>query len=628
MHKIMKGLILCLTVLLLLAAIPAAEANHASLTTDKSCYNFGSAATIKLANVGQQAITLTSNNPWDIKDTNNNLVFSPMKNNQLEDLDAGDSKSWLWNQKNQNNVQVAAGSYKAAIATNSFDPDDGVNLEAAFSVAADADEDCTIDSADICPYDATNTCRVNAGGGGDDGSGIQLWPPPEHVMEVWRDIKSHQYCVGNTRLCVQPGTDPDGDGATEEQGDKCPGQSGPAWNEYCPDYDYKKTEAERVRSVASKVATDETGWTWVIPFYGLAKAMHEVITVNQESDNAAGRIAHDPPDPNYKEIAKLEYPRYMPLAGTDEQSYLVNAHLVAAINYAAAAEAFVKSNERFMGAELASDHEWMQSQALMTRFYAYKTAEALKQLNNVLTEHELSLAKTGEGGLVFTKAQLQQFQDKLRSEGINALPQAEIDFARNNLFMSEEKIARLPDHILEQNPAAWVEKPLVAKMEDYKDANNRFIIALENYAAKVGANIQLVRLSDGDYELRASNIPNGFKAGFILLRLESTSPMAESFSVLPGDLPVDVAGMPMGESWQNVFFYSRNGALPAGTSGVLAKIVMPKSDPHARPVIMWLAGFPDWIVAARQPTIAEPTKTEFVYVAQPNMQPPPATRPA
>lgn len=587
--------------MLFLAAIPPAVEAVVTSMSITGCNNISSQVNFELSNLDSVTITLADGRPWDVVDAANNNVYSPARDFTITDVDAGSKISWSWNQKNSNGAPVAPGSYKIIIPVNRFSPNDGVNLEASFSIAADADEDCAPDASDACPYDATNSCK-----------GEQV------VQVVTKPIGNHFGCVPGTRLCgpIINDDDYDRDGANKEQGDKCERTSGPESNHYCPDYELKGAHAKEFIK-QKEAALADTGWAWLF----FAKAYLEVTSTQAKLDDANQRIAHDPPDSNYKEIAKLEVPQYVALPETDESNYLANMYAAAIDNYMAAANAFVHSNERFMGAQQAKDVEWTQTQAKMTRFYALKTADALKDINGALTEQELLMAKTGHNGIL-TKAKLQEFQNQIRANGVSALPKGEVEFAKNNLLMSDAEVAHLTDHILEVNPANWKEESTLDKIENYKEANNEFIISLENYAANVGANLRFVKVSDGMYELHVDNAPSDIVASMILLKVKSDGPLPSSAVVSAGDLPVKIKTAALSSDWQAIFLFSADG-VKAGSSGVLVKISIPHEDGQAaQPEIAWLAGFPNWIVESRRDTVVDPSMIKFVSVAAAPSPPP------
>ncbi len=609
-------------VLILLAGLPAVSANHASLATEKQCYNVGSAVKFTMSNNGQNAITLTDGHPWDARNAQGNIVYSPFRDNTLVDLDAGDTLSWSWNQKGANGLQVAAGKYSMVVPTPMFNPNDGANLESALTIALDADEDCIADAADECPYDNTNDCIRSKDvqrpiGGRDD----------DKLFDCI-DIK---WCPDN-----------DGDGASNDK-DGCPELKGPAWNNYCPDYKYKQAAVDDAQATNQAML----GTTLVavlanlIPGVGQAifigVAVGEVVMDVVIATDATLQVINDPPDSNYKELAQLEYRPVVLLPEINEINFVTNKLITASINYNAAANAFVHSNERYMGAELARDFEWMQEQASMTRFYALKTADAIKGLNTALTEYELMLAKYG-ANIMFTKSDVLKFQGRVRAEGASALPPYELEFARNNLFATENEIQSLQTDILAVDAATWNDEPLSGKIEALKKANNNYIIALENYAGEVGANILFVPAETKEpqgnsYGLRISNSPEPFKSGFVLLHLKQVGRQFDLWSkaeVVAGDLPASVYGLNVGPEW--VFIYINNAAeLPRGTSGIMARINLPPETQAKLEVVRLGGDFKGWPVGQRQKTIVAQDEVKILTVsAVPPTTPTiaPATQPA
>jgi len=592
-----------LTALLVASFLPATvEANHVdvSMATDKACYNIGSAVKFTFANNGPAIITFTDGLPWDAKDATNNLVYSPMRDNTITDVDAGDALSWSWNQRSSKGAQVAAGSYKIAIPKNRFSPNDGADLESSFSIGADADEDCIGDTTDSCPYDATNACAASNIGNGNPG-GHNIIPPIGGVV-----------CIAGL-----PCEDPDGDDMVNDY-DLCDYNSGPKWNEGCPDYNYKKEviRTEKANMAGAAALSLVSAPINLLPVVGTgiwaAVLIGEAaVTVYTVVDGLL-KIKNDPPDPNYKELAEMKYRQAILLPEDSEINQVTNNLIVASLNFNAAANAFVHSNERFMGAEAAKDYEWMQKQAELTKFYALKSAQTLKEFNFAITDFELMLAKYG-ANVPVTKDILQQKQGELKSKGIANVWPYEVEFARNNLFATDAEIQALSDNILSLDPVTWRDEPISEKIEKMKAANNKFIIALENRAAEVGANVNFVKDTTPStgfdkYNLKISNAPNNARLALIWLNIANYVPI----SVTQGDLPASVTKLDFGMGWTLLFVRSSEG-IPQGTSGTLANIEVPINS--AKPKVAGLSfDMAGWIVAQRQETIAKPDATKLVPV--------------
>ncbi len=451
------NLVLMVSVIFLLS-IAIVEAAHTSFATEKSCYDVGSGVKFKLEPNAPDNVTVTDFRPWDIVTANNNHVYSPARQPTNWTLYAGDWLSWSWNQRNSNGLQVPTGPYKVVIPPTRFYPNHGVSLEAKFSVAVDKDEDCIADTVDKCPYDATNSCLAE-----------QI--APESPIGGATCVPALDWCPN----------DRDGDGAVDEN-DKCPTQSGPEWNEYCPDHKYKQDAANAgSTAVAAAAGVTVVATLAGTPITGLFFLAGEVVFDAVVVYDATEKIRKDPPDKNYKEIAALVYRQAVLLPETSEENYILNKIIVAAVNYNAAANAFVKSNERFQGAELAGNKEWTQKQAVLAQFYARKTAQTLRELNEALTEYK-TLLEDKNANVVVTKKHLQQFQENLRKDGLAALPQQEIEFAKNNLFATENEINFLKDSALSINSNEWNDEVISIKIDIMKKSNEGLAISLEKYA--------------------------------------------------------------------------------------------------------------------------------------------------
>lgn len=94
-----------------------ASANKAKLTTDKSVYQTGEIVTISFFNGCSQMISLRNSAPWVIKDSRGRVIFAPTALPVITEARPGETKTWQWDQKDNNRQQVPAGSYTVELET-------------------------------------------------------------------------------------------------------------------------------------------------------------------------------------------------------------------------------------------------------------------------------------------------------------------------------------------------------------------------------------------------------------------------------------------------------------------------------------------------------------------------------
>jgi len=100
----------------LTVTVPA-SANKAKLTTDKFTYQSGEVVTIRFFNGCSQAISLHDSAPWVIKDSQGRVIFAPTALQVITEVRPGETKTWTWNQKDNNGRQVPAGTYTVELET-------------------------------------------------------------------------------------------------------------------------------------------------------------------------------------------------------------------------------------------------------------------------------------------------------------------------------------------------------------------------------------------------------------------------------------------------------------------------------------------------------------------------------
>jgi len=89
----------------------------AKLETDKKEYQLGEAVTIRLINSCQATLTLSNSAPWVIKDSQGRVVFTPTALQVITEVRSGETKSWQWDQKDNNRQQVPLGTYTVELET-------------------------------------------------------------------------------------------------------------------------------------------------------------------------------------------------------------------------------------------------------------------------------------------------------------------------------------------------------------------------------------------------------------------------------------------------------------------------------------------------------------------------------
>ena len=97
--------------------------------TDKDEYGIGENVVIILENLSNDIIYLPNAAPWTIIDEDGNTIFSPIAIQVLTPVNPKTRKHWVWNQKDNEGVQVGPGNYTVVLETL-----DGYKLIAKFSI--------------------------------------------------------------------------------------------------------------------------------------------------------------------------------------------------------------------------------------------------------------------------------------------------------------------------------------------------------------------------------------------------------------------------------------------------------------------------------------------------------------
>jgi hypothetical protein len=87
------------------------------LETNKKEYQTGEPVTIRFINGCQATLTLRNSAPWVIKDSQGRVVFTPFSLPVITEVKQGETKTWTWDQKDNNGRQVPAGTYTVELET-------------------------------------------------------------------------------------------------------------------------------------------------------------------------------------------------------------------------------------------------------------------------------------------------------------------------------------------------------------------------------------------------------------------------------------------------------------------------------------------------------------------------------
>jgi len=92
-------------------------ASCAQLLLDKSTFDRGEEIKFTLKNRCDHPITLKNSAPWKIRDKLGRVVYSPIALQVIVKVDSGESKIWMWNQRDQRGNQVGPGTYTIVLET-------------------------------------------------------------------------------------------------------------------------------------------------------------------------------------------------------------------------------------------------------------------------------------------------------------------------------------------------------------------------------------------------------------------------------------------------------------------------------------------------------------------------------
>ena len=101
-----------------LAITAGGIANEASFTASKQVFSQGEPVAFTLTNGLASTITLSCGAPWDITGPKGAMVFTPFSTMTIVDVRPGETKTWTWNQTNQEGMQVEPGMYVVTLRTS------------------------------------------------------------------------------------------------------------------------------------------------------------------------------------------------------------------------------------------------------------------------------------------------------------------------------------------------------------------------------------------------------------------------------------------------------------------------------------------------------------------------------
>ncbi len=405
-------------------------------------------------------------------------------------LAPGDTRQWNWNQKDFGGAQVADGIYVGKISTdentNTLTPAKTFQTSN-FNIEKDSDGDGVVDSQDVCPNDSKNQCNVGGGNGGT-------------IITPTCSALANNNPLG----------DFDKDGVFNYN-DQCPCLSGSASSKTgagCPDADVKReartwaTEVIAGEAVATVVAgiaiasiaiggAPLSGGASLILLAAISgTAAEETITEIYITASAAQQIAHDPPDLNYKQIVNLKPVKFIVYDDSQNKDIgITNRIISSGADIAVQADAFTHANERYMGAQQASDYYWMHVHAKEVRRYANGFAQSITNFNSATSDLEKLLSKS-KLNMIVAKKDLINFQNKLRKQGVVALPQFERDLVRN-LGGNDTNLKILSDRILSIDPKTWKDESVNMKLAKVRASSQKMAESLLSYSADLGSNIVL-----------------------------------------------------------------------------------------------------------------------------------------
>ncbi|MEP0815012.1 MAG: hypothetical protein HRF49_10150 [bacterium] len=181
-------------------------------------------------------------------------------------------------------------------------------------------------------------------------------------------------------------------------------------------FGYGNNAADLATSGVKGFAANQIGMG--IPNYGMGKIVDFNVNTWEKASNA---LAGDPPDPDYKRIAKPEEFDFPKLTAADgcsqERADAINAYLQASLAAVAHARAASQSLDRHGGAVLAKDADWIYKQRDAILHYKHLAGVHYLDAADKLDALIAVLRSEGVAALTVTPDAMRKYQNRLRSEG-------------------------------------------------------------------------------------------------------------------------------------------------------------------------------------------------------------------
>lgn len=94
----------------------SANVGEVILKTNKDIYELEENVEIILQNEFEGEITLRNSAPWKIYDSKGEIVFTPVALQVIVNVSSGETKTWIWNQRNNKGEICPSGSYWVELA--------------------------------------------------------------------------------------------------------------------------------------------------------------------------------------------------------------------------------------------------------------------------------------------------------------------------------------------------------------------------------------------------------------------------------------------------------------------------------------------------------------------------------
>jgi len=95
----------------------SSQAGCIILALDKKIYKQGEPVKITLENKCPYSIQLKNSAPWRISTKSGEIVFTPIALQVITEIKPNESKTWIWNQRDNSGKQVEPGAYQVILET-------------------------------------------------------------------------------------------------------------------------------------------------------------------------------------------------------------------------------------------------------------------------------------------------------------------------------------------------------------------------------------------------------------------------------------------------------------------------------------------------------------------------------